>query len=384
MTKKKHIYFVSESIPHNGYGSFVVFYRHLIRLKENDYQITIIIPDYKDLERAFFFNEITENFNVIRVPFNAWWYPPYRQNNALLRKIRFFLIYKLVRKTIRQAPPDFIITYFYGNFLNGFAVFLKDIYKCKMGVFLHDDKNLLNKYNKTNIIFDQYIAQKSSVIWTVSENLRIFGCSTNNYVILPPIPSGYTPKSITRQPKKFTVGFSGSTYESYFTVFEFIAKALEAIGGELHIITKDFDRFSTLKAFNNIKLIPYFTNSGKAMDYLKQHCSVLFCGYPDDIERMPWIESCFPSKFVESVHLNIPIILSSPEGTSLYNWAEKNNWILFTTSPSVKTFENMFLQLENTAYWDETAKQSWYVAQNDFNPTKIQYVFEENIKALLV
>jgi len=384
----KNIYFISESIPYNGYGSFVIFYRHLIRLKRNGYVVHLIVPDYEEFETSEYFNDIVTQFNIIRVPFNKWWYPPYRCNNRILRYIRFSLIYQVIKYKILENPPNFIVTYFYGNFLNGFSVFLKKIYKCNIGIFLHDDKYLLNTdYNEKLVKFDQFICVNSSVIWSVSDRLKIPNCK-GNYITLPPIPEGSNTSTWIKKdnsPKKFTIGFSGSIYESYFPVFQLLAKVLISLDGELHIIAKDIERTAKhLTTFKNVKFISAFEYNHNASRYLKDNCTALFCGYPDAINEMPWLKSCFPSKFVEYTHLQLPIILSGPNDTSLTDWVMANNWALFLENLDEHTLTEMLVKLKNPDFWEKTALQSKYVAENEFNADKIQLLFEtslmENLK----
>lgn len=379
----KNIYFISESIPHNGYGSFVIFYRHLIRLRANSYKIYLIVPDYEDFESSEYFVDITGHFHIIKVPFNKWWYPPYRYYNKFLRNIRFSILYRKIKKVINENPPDFIITYFHGNFLNAFSVFLKNKFNCKMGVFLHDDKSLLNSKSDAKLIaYDKYICKNSSIIWTVSNQLKISGCD-GNYIILPPIPAGdeiainnnYSDKDL-----KLVIGYSGSIYESYFLTFQKLAKALEKIDGELFIIAENINRVkSHLNAFSNIRYIQSFQNSNQASEYLKQHCSVLFCGYPDALDEMPWIKNCFPSKFIEFTHLKIPIILSGPKNIVLTEWAKQNNWILLLDDFSENNLDAMLINLQNIEYRRMAAAQSINVSENEFNAEKIQLLFEQSL-----
>lgn len=381
----KNIYFISESIPHNGYGSFIIFYRHLLKLKANGYKIFLIVPEYQNFESSYYFNDINNHFNILKVPFNKWWYPPYRYRNILLRYIRFLLIYNIIKKDLINNPPDFIISYFYGNFLNGFAVFLKKIFNCKIGTFLHDDKSLLNlDYNKKLKRYDQYICKNASVIWTVSKKLKIENCD-KKHILLYPIPKGdisiIEHNNSILSTGKLIVGFSGSIYESYFRLFQILARVLNRINGELHIITTNVQEAEKeLYGYNNIKFIKSFKYNADAMDYLKNNCSILFCGYPDTIKEMPWIVSSFPSKFVEYTHLGLPIILSGPKGTALSDWVEENKWLLYTNEINEDTITELLTNLKVPDFWLKMALQSKRTAIGIFNADKIHNIFEDSIK----
>jgi len=96
----KNIYFISESTPGQGFGSYVIFYRHLIRLKQNNYKVHIVIPNYKNIFEDDSFVALQKEFTVLLVPFRKWWYPPYRFNHKLLRTFRY-------QKLFSKEPPLF-------------------------------------------------------------------------------------------------------------------------------------------------------------------------------------------------------------------------------------------------------------------------------------
>lgn len=385
MSDSKNIYFISESIPHKGFGSFIIFYRHLTRLKLSGYRVFLIIPNYQEFIQSIAYKKLAETFSVIIVEVNRWWFPPYRYYFKISRSLRYFLIYFSIKERLNENPPNFIITYFYGNLLNGFATFLKNKFQCKMGTFLHDDKHLLNAFFDSALqAYDRFICKKSDVIWSVSEELKIIDCSAN-YICLPPIPQG-SDKLVSKPPqKRLIIGFAGSIYTSYFPLFELMAKTLEQLGGELHIITDNVKRvYSNLKVDENIKVIKSFEDSTEALNYLVANCSVIFCGYPDKLDEMPWIETCFPSKFVEFIHSGLPIILSGPANSSLSKWAKKNDWQLFVKDLSQKSLYQLFMKLRDTDFYERNIQQSIFFSQTVFNPKNIQHQFESSISELLV
>jgi hypothetical protein len=383
----KNIYFISESIPHPGYGSFIIFYRHLIRLEQAGYKINIIMPDYKGYDDNAFYKQMRHRWQFLRVPFKKWWFLfPYVYDNALSRGIRLSFVYLFVRKHIKKNIPDFIITYFNGTFLNGFGVFLKKKYNCPAGIFLHDDKHLLANTTSIPLLhYDQYLSDNADVIWTVSKELFIPQTDKRKYTVLYPIPEG-TKHGIKRWHDEYAtpvVGFSGGIFNEYELIFNSLAKSLAKHKGQLHLIIQNptsYEWLSTLTdRHSNVRVIPSFVNVREAFEYLRSNCTALFCGYPNNIEKMPWIKTCFPSKFIEFSHLSLPVILMSAEGTSLKNWAIENNWTLFSSDYSDIEIDKLIEGIITKKGWLSNSAESIKVASTIFDPEHIQEVFQNSI-----
>jgi hypothetical protein len=381
----KNIYFVSESIPYPGYGSFVIFYRHLIRLENEGYRITLIIPDYKNSAADTFLEEIKDRWTLIKIPLNKWWFLlPYRYNYKILREIRFRFVYLYIKKHANTFPPDFIVSYFYRQFYNGLAVFLKKKFNSRLGVFLHDDNYLLNNNNSVaHLKYDQYISENADVIWTVSDRLFIPQRDKKKYKLLYPIPAGTDDSLVIKSWDdsyiKPVIGFSGSIYPEFESIFNLLATELKSYDGELILIIKNHNQYAWMQALaarhTNITLIESFADVNGAMAYLRDNCTALFCGYPDVIDRMPWITSCFPSKFVEFSHLGLPVILTSSPGTALFDWAVKYKWKLVSTNYSSADFKRIIKDITNENDWNENVSQTLHIANTIFDPENIHNEF---------
>jgi hypothetical protein len=385
----KNIYFVSESIPYPGYGSFVIFYRHLLRLENEGYRITLIIPDYKSTAADDFLEEIKERWNIIKVPFNKWWFLlPYRYNYKTLRAVRYRFVSLYIKKYTDKHPPDFIATYFYNQFYNGLAIFLKKKYKCRLGIFLHDDKYLLNKVSSPSLLkYDQYLSKNADVIWTVSDNLFIPNTDRKKYKLLYPIPAGANADNIKIWNENYikpVIGFSGTIHAEYESVFNLLATELKDYEGKLNLIIKNSSLCKWLPALlsihTNITVVEAFAEVSEATAYLKNNCTALFCGYPNDIDQMPWIKSCFPSKFIEFSHLGLPIILTSPADTALFDWAIKHDWNLFSSAYSKADLKRIIKYITTKDGWDKNAAQTAAISNTIFNPDYIHDEFLTPIK----
>lgn len=386
---QRNIYFISESIPHVGYGSFVIFHRHLKRLKSAGYNIHLIIPDYTHINTDDYIQQIKNEWYILKLPLRKWWYPPYRFDSKILRYFRFKLLYFFCKSHLEKYPPHFIITYLHGEYLNGFAAFLKNQENCRMGVFLHDDKYLLHgKVNKKHLEYDQQICKSSNVIWSVTENLKIPNIQLNTYNVLPPIPEGYTGiiKNWNDKYLNPTIGFSGTLYEFYLPTFELLLNALKKHNGNLIIISKEsccewLIDWST--KYENVIILPSFKENIDALKYLQEKCSALFCGYPISENKMLWAKSSFPSKFIEYSHLGLPIILSGNKNTYLNEWAKNNRWPLFIECFDQEAFNDLIKKISDETNWTNYVYKVNLFAKEQFNPEKIHIKFLNSIEALI-
>lgn len=384
----KNIYFISESLPHPGYGSFIIFYRHLTRLEEEGYKITLILPEYEGFNENTFYNQMRHRWQFLRVPFKKWWFLlPYKYDNSILRRIRFNFIYLYVRRYINKNIPDFIITYFHGQFLNSFGIFLKEKYKCPSGIFLHDDKHLLIKLDSIPLLrYDQYLSENADIIWTVSKELFIPGTDKSKYLLLYPIPQGTTHEIKNWQDKYANpvIGFSGSIFNEYLEIFNSLASSLAKYNGRLILIIKDPPNYEWLPTITdkhkNVSVMASFEDVNETFNYLRKNCTAIFCGYPGNLDSMPWIKTCFPSKFVEFSHLSLPIILMAPKDTSLSNWAIENNWSLFSSDYSEAETDKLIAGITTEKNWIINANQSKGVASTVFDPEHIQHIFQNSME----
>jgi hypothetical protein len=271
----------------------------------------------------------------------------------------------------------------HAQYLNGFACFLSHKFKCGLGFFLHDDKSLLTDDPSTDLLkYDQHLVRKANIIWSVSKELVISGTDKSKYITLPPIPEVSTEEPVGWQPgfEKPVIGFAGSIYESYIPLFASMAKVLKGYSGELIIICKENNLIKNLcLSYSNIRHLHPFTTNKAALEYIKANCSAVFCGYPDALNQMPWIQSCFPSKFVEFSHIHLPIILSSPKGTALSQWTDENDWELYTEDYSLETFSQVIKKLVFENSWLRNRDQVVALAATKFNPSSIQKDFSSSL-----
>ncbi len=389
MVNEKHLILVWCHPPSDGIGIFIVLKRHLSRLSNNGWDISIIAPDY-----SFNDIELENSWNIIKLPFRKWWWPPYRKSNKMLLKMRLFCFYLHCRNKLKINKKTCILTSIPSNNILYplFANFLSYIHKKPLFTFLFDQMELYEKREKNidqskNFIIK--ILNSSKVVWTVSENLKqIYKDDNNekNIKILYPIPHGGIGQfkswndSFSVNPK---IIYSGYVYESQVKHLEDVSNALKRVNGTLEIITnitsESLKRLIDLQ--DNVKHNNYFNSNEDSLNYLYNNASLILVIHPLNLDNEPWLNTSFPSKLIEYSHLGFPIIIISRDDTSLGVWAKENSWKAHLTNKNYKEMEKLFESLTKKTEWEDMSKDSVRLAKSLFNPNNIHNQFQSDIEA---
>jgi len=82
---------------------------------------------------------------------------------------------------------------------------------------------------------------------------------------------------------------------------------------------------------------------------------------------------------VEFSNLGLPMIIISPKGNALSNWAEINEWIPYLDKLDEKKIGKIIIDLTKKQSWQNMAEQARQSALNEFNSKKIQEQFEGHL-----
>jgi hypothetical protein len=105
------------------------------------------------------------------------------------------------------------------------------------------------------------------------------------------------------------------------------------------------------------------------------NCDGYIIPYPEEMADMPWIKTCFPSKFIQIAQLELPVLIISPDGSALGNWCVENNWKLYAKNYN----EDNILQLMTLLKTDDTSSQTVELKHTVFNPAIIHETFYQTI-----
>lgn len=373
---KKHILYISTTLPTLGFGSSVIIYRHLKRLK--DWKVSLIsFP--QELKEV---HGIPKEWQIINIKEKKRWWPPLRYGVPALTHIRVTLLFKECESHFKKNRPNVVLNHFGKNSLLAYALSKK--WNVPLCLILHDRyeawaKKEIDKHMTKDMAMK--ILNHASRIWSVSRELAEFYKirDSEKINILPPIPQGNSKGfPIWRDDflKSPVVGFAGSFHSHQLIHFRNIANIFESWGGKIIIVSKKNNEIKeSLKDITNIEYFEPFEKNEEVINFLLRNASCILI--PDSIDpRAAGSSLSFPSRLVEFSQLGLPMIIISQEGTALSNWAKSHKWIGYLECPDMHSLEDKLRMVASKEGWKNMAAQSRNIALTEFNPDSIQEKFE--------
>jgi hypothetical protein len=379
---KKNIFFISETAPVNTHASSVIFYRHLLMLELSGYSVTWV-TDQNSYARVK--NSISKSWNIILLPNRSWFLPPYFPN-GIFQSYRFHFYYWFyLKKLLRSAGPGIIMSHISGQFLAPFAAFASKECEIPLVSFFHDDIVELNYYkNRESLINNtKKILGKSEMVFVVSEEFKTnWRQYQHKFKLLYPIPEKYVNGAGTVFPKnkKVTLGYSGALYDEIIPCLTYLADMSGKLDYKLIIIGDPVKTHQLHKTYpQTVDCFPLFETPLKANEFLIANCDAVLIPYPDDSRKMPWITTCFPSKFLQYCQLNLPTIIFAPIDSAIGKWCKRNKWLLYSSNYSSNSLHT-FINNINSPDIKESVN-SLKIAE--FDPDKIQNQLELYLSEIL-
>lgn len=369
-----NILFISETLPINTYASEVVFYRHFLKLASDGHQIHIVTDQNSYNNRK---KDIPAAFHVHLIPNRKWYYLPYKPY-GILQKLRYFLYYFFyLRKILKKHKINRLIGYVNGNFLIAFCAYLQKKTKIPLLSFFHDDTNEINFGDDTKSVNDntKKILDASSKIFVASiaftKNWSIF---SHKFILLYPIPSlEETQNEFSRSLINKRIGYSGTVYNEIIPSLDKFSSFLKELDFKFTIIGNNKNASYLGKKYFEVTCLPLFDTASEASKYLVANCRACLIAYPEMIHEMPWIRTCFPSKFIQYCLLDIPTIIVAPLDSALGEWCISNKWILYSNTYDIIKLNEL---LSNSLTNEAVVQQVKYFKEYVFNPKLIHEKFE--------
>lgn len=369
--------FISELLPIDTFASEVVFYRHFKMLIENGHKIHLLTDQNSYLSRK---KDLLPQFHLHILPNRKWYYLPFKPY-GLLQKLRFLNYYQFyVKSIIKDHKIDHLMGFIHGNFLIAFAAYIQRKTNLQLFSFFHDDTNELN--------FDAHtksINKNTSNILAVSKKVFIasnaFKKNWPNYahkfVLLYPIPTiANKSKSNYLHESYRTIGYSGSVYNEIINSLDQFSSFLENLNYKLIIIGNNSKVNFLEEKYDKVKCLPLFDTAEQSNDFILKNCTICLIAYPENVVEMPWIKTCFPSKFIQYCILGIPTIIIAPKNSALGAWCIENNWILYSDKYSYSTIEYL---VQKRIKDQRVIDQVNYFKTKIFDPKIIHHQLEENL-----
>ena len=381
-----HILFISRQPPKQGTGSHIIFKRHLKRLEDSNWEISIVAPEHSLTNQ-----EITDTWNVISLPKRRWWWLPSRKNVPFSFLIRMWYWEWECKHNLKGKKISAILADYWDEY-SLFAAFLAKKWKVPFSLIIHDQPELWAKSNKER----QKIAKRTRFvincaerIWAVSPELAdAYGLKLSSKTsVLLPIPNGeFSNLSLKEKSgdREFTVAHAGSLHSFQFNNLKILADCLKKVNGVLLLIASEDN--STLiklkKECSNIKCQKPFETNIEAIQFLSRTANCLLVSYSFNLSQQLWAKTSFPSKLVEFSHLGIPILILAPSETAVSNWALNNNWLAYVSSLEEEKINNVINMLTDRQNWSIMSEQSKEIAIKIFNPEHIHNQFKSEIATI--
>lgn len=372
------ILFISETLPINTYASSVIFYRHFKHLEEKGYKINVVTDQNSFKNRR---SAIPKTWDIYLLPNRKWYLPPYK-SIGFLKSFRFFIYYYLyIKKIIETEKPDIIFGFLHGQFLSSFSAYVKGKTGLPLITFYHDDTLELNIQKSSFVLSNtEYMLEKSNHVLIASNSFKNnWEKYKHKFSLLYPIPEPYTPsikKELLENEKGLTFAYSGSLYEELLETFEILSEILKVNNCKLIIIgNNEKARLLSNKYPETVEYRNLFPTLSEATKFIEEFSDALIIPYPEKVSTMPWIKTCFPSKFIQFCHLEIPVVIIAPEESAIGIWCKKNNWELYTTKYTHANIKSLIYKIRNKI----GSTQPTEVKEEQFNPEKIQAQFEDII-----
>ncbi|AFZ36139.1 hypothetical protein Sta7437_2608 [Stanieria cyanosphaera PCC 7437] len=380
-----HILFISRQPPRQGTGSHIIIERHLKRLEDSNWKISIVAPE-NTLAKV----KLPNTWNVISLPKRRWWWPAFRKHLPLSLKIRIHCWEWECKNNLKNTKISAILADYWDDY-SLLAAFLSKKWNIPLSLIIHDQPELwaaskkqeLEIAKRTKLVINQ--AQR---IWCVSQELADayrLNLNPKTRILLPISNGNFLGLCAEKQPsnlnKEFVIAHAGSLHPFQYENFKQIALCLQKINGVFLLIAEQEN--PTVKKlqqqFDNIKHYPTFKSNTEVMSFLAKNAHCLLVSYSFDLNQQPWAATSFPSKLVEFAHLKIPILILAPLNTAISNWAINNNWLGYVSSLEETELIDILNKIKDEETWLKMAKQSTRLALTKFNPDLIQAQFQSEI-----
>lgn len=382
---KRKALFISDMPPINGLASSVLFYRHFKLLEESGYEINVLIRELPEKDLVY-----PSTWKIKILAARKWWYPPYRPHN-ILKWIRYYILYFEAKAFISEVKPDIIIGFLNGIFYSGLAAFISKKIRKPLAVFYHDRTETLHFRNDSKMQavtykHNAYVINQAQLVWTVSPQLVYNNPSWKaKFKIIYPIPEIIKKRAFWKDDfeRRPIIGYAGALYNEVVDVMILIGKELQKINGTLLFMTPIRENVMKIKQEIGNIIVADTRDTSEACAYFIENASAFIVAYPENIISMPWIDSCFPSKFTQFVQTGLPLLVLAPEQAAISYWCRNNHWLGYLSNYEKRNIVGLLKKVTQKDSWVAMSNQSIQATENDFNQNKIQSLLEQDVKALV-
>jgi hypothetical protein len=374
-----HLVYVGTHIPQQGYGAWVIVYRHLARLAHSKISVVHTQPrphppdatqaawQYIARPQARFWNR------------SVWDASPH----AYALRARF----AVAHYAARLGRPNAILNVFGVNSIEACA--LARQFRIPLLLFLHDRWQVWTK----PLMERQWMRQGHAVqilrdaarIWTVTPELATaYRLDDARVRVLRPIPEAGVNHFVEWRDafRRPVLAFAGFVHDHHLEHFARLARALQCVDGRMLIMTDRAEKIRTHPDMpDNVDFYPPTKRNAQALEFVREHASafVVPWSFGADLQQRYWDSTNFPSKLVEFAQLGLPLLLLAPHCVAVSNWAQARVWLGHCPEPSDANLQTLVAQVAERAHWEQMAQQTRTAALDEFNPAHIHAQFEREL-----
>ena len=389
---KPHILYLSPMIPEQGLGGNIIFYRHLKKLEESNWRISLCVSQNLLSDKSY-----SASWKILPLPYRKWWWPPAKHKIPFSTELRIYQWSFILNKSFRKDKPSVILTQF-GDTYSYLAAFLAKKWRIPLAVIIHDNCEVQSSESSNDKSIKKYrnkVLQQANVIWPVSQKLgnTLDAKYKSKVSVLLPIPNDSNNNNFVEWNDNFktnpTICYAGKIYPQLEITLEKISKTLKKINGKLILISNNTNSVKKLvKDNSNIYLQPFFKYNQDAVKFVTTNCSCFLVAYPlynfqDDVYLKFLFNGSFPSKFVEFAHTGLPILILTPPNTALFDWTQKKCWKNIISIPDEQILLEKVKKITDKNSWLEMAQQTRYIASTEFNPLNIHNQLQNKLLSLI-
>lgn len=365
--------------PAEGTGSPVIILRHLQRLAEHGWKITIIGEHGQDASAC-----ARAGWTVKHLPLRRTWWPPFRPKNRWSRTLRTWLLGRECVRLTGPASPDAIFGYLaaHADFSPEIAAHFSRQTGAPYSLLVHDDAAAFETDRAEQSRLRQrhnWIIRQTHRCWFVSPELADeYHAPTEIRRVLLPIPEGWaTPATFDPERSKYPrIYYAGFIWPAQYPLLAEIARALATVGGRLVLMTRETPELKSFLSNENAEWVRPFPTNREALAHLVQNAAGLLVSYTKSVVDMPWVATSFPSKFIEYSHLGLPCAIVAPKESAIGRWSQRARYPYFYAPDRLDSFEKWAVSLKEEGSWRELSTVVLDLARGPFSPIALQAELE--------
>lgn len=368
--------------PAEGTGSPVIVLRHLQRLFQSGWDVSVIAERGQDVSSC-----VRADWAVHTLPLRRAWWPPYREEWPQSRSVRTWLLARECRRLLGNRQPDALLGYLaaHSDFYSEIAAQFANQSGVPLTLLIHDDATAFDGAipgrTKRRKRLGWILRQAHRSCFVSPELADAYQAPTAASYVLPPIPEGWAHETIWNSApgNRPRVYYAGFIWPAQLTLLGNIAQFLDAAGARLVLLTRETPELRTFLANFPADHVSPFPSNREALEHLSQFATGMLVSYAESVSRMPWISTSFPSKLIEFLHLGIPCAIVAPVESSVGRWATRLGYSDFYPPEHLARLTKWAEDLRDPAKWQSRSHHAKHLASNEFSPERIHTMLESQL-----